>query len=59
MVYRTENSVDGGEFQVDIASSESTYSPKYLKAAHQTEVRVGTANKGNNVAIFDHVDAKK
>ena len=50
---------DGGEFQVDIASSQSTNSPKYLIAAHQTEDRVGTANKANNIAIFDHVDVKK
>ena len=50
---------DGGEFQVDIASSQSTNSPKYLIAAHQTEARVGTANKANNVSIFDHVDVKK
>ena len=28
-------------------------------ATHQTEARVGTANKGNNIAIFDNVDVKK
>ena len=50
---------DGGEFQVDIASSQSTNSPKYLIAAHQTEARVGTVNKANNISIFDHVDVKK
>ena len=50
---------DGGEFQVDIASSQSTNSPKYLIAAHQTEVRVGTSNERNNVSIFDHVDVTK
>ena len=50
---------DGGEFQVDIASSQSTNSPKYLIAAHQTEARVGTSNKRNNVSIFDHVDVTK
>ena len=50
---------DGGEFQVDIASSQSTNSPKYLIAAHQTVDRVGTANKANNISIFDHVDVKK
>ena len=50
---------EGGEFQVDIASSQSTNSPKYLIAAHQTEDRVATANKANNVSIFDHVDVKK
>ena len=50
---------DGGEFQVDIASSQSTNSPKYLVAAHQTEARVGTANKQNDISFFDHVDVKK
>ena len=50
---------DGGEFQVDIASSQSTNSPKYLIAAHQTEDRIGTANKANNISIFDPVDVKK
>ena len=50
---------DGGEFQVDIASSQSTNSPKYLIAAHQTEARFGTSNKQNNVSIFDHVDVTK
>ena len=50
---------DGGEFQVDIASSQSTNSPKNLIAAHQRVDRVGTANKANNIAIFDHVDVTK
>ena len=50
---------DGGEFQVDIASSQNTNSPKYLIATHQTEDRVGTANKTNNISIFDNVDVKK
>ena len=50
---------DSGEFQVDIASSQSTNSPKSLIAAHQTEARIGTAKKANNISIFDHVDVKK
>ena len=50
---------DGGEFQVDIASSQSTNSPKCLIAAHQTEARIGTANKRNNIAIFDNIDVMK
>ena len=50
---------DGGEFQVDIASPQSTNSPKYLIAAHHTEARVGTSSKRNNVSIFDHVDVTK
>ena len=28
-------------------------------AAHQTEARVGAANKRNNIGIFNHVDVKK
>ena len=50
---------DGGEFRVDIPSSQSANSPKYLIAAHQTVDRVGTSNKRNNVSIFDHVDVTK
>ena len=50
---------DEGEFQVDIASSQSTNSPKCLIAAHQTEARVGTSNKRNKVSFFDHVDVTK
>ena len=50
---------DGGEYQVDIASSYSTNPPKYSIAAHQTEARNGTANKQNNIAIPDHIDVTK
>ena len=50
---------DGGEFQVDIASAQNNNSPKYLIATHQTEVRIGNANKQNNIAIFDHADVEK
>ena len=50
---------DGGEFRVDIPSSQSANSPKYLIAAHQTVDRVGTSKKRNNVSIFDHVDVTK
>ena len=57
--YTERKIVTDGEFQVDIASSQSTNSPKYIIAAHQTEDRVGTASKANNISIFDHVDVKK
>ena len=50
---------DGGDFQIDIASSQSTNSPKHLKAAHPTEARVGTSNKRNNVSFLNHVDVTK
>ena len=50
---------NGNEFQVDKSSSQNTNCPKCLIAAHQTEARFGTANKGNNSVVFDHVDVKK
>ena len=50
---------NGNELQVDIASAQNTNSPKYLEAARQTGVRIGTPNKANNIATFDHVDVKK
>ena len=50
---------DGNEFQVDISSSQNTNNPKYLIAAHETEARIGTANKRNNIVFFDHTDVKK
>ena len=49
---------DGGEFQVDIDSSQTTNSPKHLLAAHQTEVRIGTTNNRTNIGTVDHVDVK-
>ena len=59
--WHTERKIvtDGNEFQVEKSSSQNTNSPKYLIAAHQTEARIATTNKGNNIAIFDHVDVKK
>ena len=50
---------DSGEFQVHIASSQSTNSPKYLIAAHQTEAGIETAKKANNINFFDRVDVHK
>ena len=46
----------GNEFQVDITSSQNTNNLKNLIAAHKTERRIGTANKANDIAFFDHVD---
>ena len=45
--------------QLDIGSSKNVQSPKYLIGAHQTPARGDTANKNNNIAIFDHLNLKK
>ena len=50
---------DGNEVQGEIASAQKINSPIFLIAAHQTEVRIGTPDKANNIAIFDHVDVTK
>ena len=34
-------------------------SPKYLKEAHQTTVRIGVPNKLNTVAVFDNLVVRK
>ena len=45
--------------QFDIGSSQNVQSPKYLIGAHQTRTRSDTANKNNNIAIFDHLNLEK
>ena len=45
--------------QLDIGSSQNVQSPKYLIGAHQTRIRADTANKNNNIAIFDHLNLQK
>ena len=45
--------------QVDIRSSQQVNSPKYLIGAHQTRARADTANKTNNIAIFDNLNLHK
>ena len=40
-------------------TSTNIISPKYLKAEHQTAARAGPANKANNFADFDKVDAEQ
>ena len=47
-------STDGNELQVDIGSAQHVNSSKYLIGAFQTEARIGTANKNNNIAILDN-----
>ena len=45
--------------QTDIESSQRVNSPKYLIGAHQTRASADTANKSNNIAIFDNVSLQK
>ena len=56
-IKKTINS--GLHYQLDIGSSVTINSLKYLKAAHQAEARAGPANKANNIAILDHLDVGK
>ena len=45
--------------QLDIDTSQHVISPKYLIGAHQTRTRADTANKNNNIAIFDNPNLQK
>ena len=45
--------------QMDIDTSQHVNSPKYLIGAHQTRTRTDTANKYNNMAIFDNLNLQK
>ena len=45
--------------QLDIGTSQHVNSPKYLIGAHQTRTRADTANKNNNIAIFDNLNLQK
>ena len=45
--------------QLDIGSSQNVQSPKYLIGAHQTRARADTANKNNNIGVFDHLNLEK
>ena len=45
--------------QMDIGTSQYVNSPKYLIGAHQTRTRADTANKTNNIAIFDNLNLRK
>ena len=40
----------------DIGSSQQVNIPKYLVGARQTRARAATANKNNNIAIFDDLN---
>ena len=45
--------------QMDIGTSQHVNSPKYLIGAHQTRIRADTANKNNNIAIFDNLNLQQ
>ena len=45
--------------QLDIGSSRHIRSPKYMIGAHQTRIRADTANKNNNISIFDNLNLRK
>ena len=45
--------------QMDIDTSQHVNSPKNLIGAHQTLTRADTANKNNNIAIFDNINLQK
>ena len=45
--------------QMDIGTSQHVNSPKYLIGAHQTRIRADTANKNNNIALFDNLNLQK
>ena len=45
--------------QVELGSSQKANSPKYLIGAHRTRVRADTANKKNNIVIFDYFNLAK
>ena len=45
--------------QLDIGTSQHVKSSKYLIGAHQTRTRADTANKNNNIAIFDNLNLQK
>ena len=42
--------------QLNIGSSQNVQIPKYLIGAHQTRIKADTANKNNNIAIFDNLN---
>ena len=45
--------------QLDFGTFQRVNSPKYLIGAHQTRTRADTANKDNNIAVFDNLTLQK
>ena len=46
-------------YQVDIGSTQSVNSPKYLICAHQTTARADLPIKRTNISVFDQLDVGK
>ena len=57
MVYRKTNCTDQIH-QVDIGSTQSVNSPKYLICGHQPTARADLPNKRTNISVFDHLDVR-
>ena len=57
--YRERRVISDMITQADIGSSQRVNSPKYLIGAHQTSARSDTADKINNISIFDNLDLRK
>ena len=57
MVYRTTCNIEYN-YSIDIGTSQHVNSPKKI-GAHQTRTRADTANKNNNIAIFDNLNLQK
>ena len=45
--------------QWDIGTSQHVNNPKYLIGSHQTRTRADTANKKNDIAIFENLNLQK
>ena len=45
--------------QIDIGSTQSVNSPKYLIATHQTAATLNAPDKGINVSRFDNLNVRK
>ena len=45
--------------QVDIGTTQSVNSSKYMICAHQTEARSALPNKRNNISIFHNINVRK
>ena len=57
--YTERRAISDTNTQLDIGTFQHANSPKYLISAHQTRTRADTANKNNNIAIFDNLNLQK
>ena len=58
MVYRKTSNIRY-DYSIGYWYFQHVNSPKYLIGAHQTRIRADTANKNNNIAIFDNLNLQK